>query len=140
MRNIRSILFVFAALVMATATQAQQTKVTAFVPFDFVAGDHAYSAGQYDLKSLSGASKIIQITDNRASDTNSMLSHSCQSLSPADDTKLVFKRMGGTYFLYQIWTAGNQYGREFSRSQTEKMLAQNHESPENVIVAANLTK
>jgi hypothetical protein len=47
--------------------------------------------------------------------------------------------VGDNYFLYEIWTAGNLSGREFSKSRAEVLLAQNHEKPELVIVAANIS-
>jgi hypothetical protein len=141
MKTLRSTLFVFAALLTATATQAQQTRVTAFIPFDFVVGDRPYSAGEYALKSLPGAGNIIQIDDKWQTGTPAVvLSNACQNLKPAENTKLVFRRMGGNYFLYQVWTQGNQYGREFPRGKMETMLAKNQKPSDTVIVAANLTK
>jgi hypothetical protein len=54
MKNLRSVIFVLAVLLMATAANAQQTNVKANVPFDFVVGDRAYPAGEYSLKSMQG--------------------------------------------------------------------------------------
>ena len=45
MKNLRSILLALTVLLLATAAQAQTTRVQASIPFDFVVGDHAYSAG-----------------------------------------------------------------------------------------------
>ena len=57
----------------------------------------------------------------------------------ADGTTLVFQRMGDSYFLYQVWTAGNSLGREFPMSKKEVQLAKNYSKPELVIVAANIS-
>jgi hypothetical protein len=69
-----------------------------------------------------------------------MLSQACESTQPSADTKLVFDSMGGSYFLRQIWVAGNSRGRQLPRSHSEMQLAQNHEKSESVIVAANITR
>lgn len=134
MKNLRSILAALAVLLMATAAHAQQ-KITATVPFNFVAGDHAYPAGDYTI----GADGVVLKIAN-GEKTEVMLSQACESLTPSADTKLVFDRMGGSYFLRQIWVAGNSRGRELPRSHSEMQLAQNHEKSESVIVAANITR
>jgi hypothetical protein len=59
---------------------------------------------------------------------------------PSKETKLVFHRMGGLYFLYQVWTAGNDTGREFPKGRIEVQMAQNRETPEVVIVAALISR
>jgi hypothetical protein len=139
MKNLRPILTVLAVLLMATAAQAQQTKVRAVVPFNFIAGDTVYPAGEYALDSvLSGP--VIKITDADRDTSAMILSHACENVAPSPETKLVFHRIGGNYFLYQVWTAGNTSGREFTRTKAEVRLAQNHEKPEVLVVAANISK
>jgi hypothetical protein len=135
MKNLRSILAVLAVLLMATSANAQQTKVTATVPFNFIAGDRVYPAGDY---SISSNGSLLKITNDETSEL--MLSHACESLSVPADTKLVFDSMGGNYFLRRIWVAGNSFGRELPRSHTEARLAQNHVKSESVIVAANIAR
>jgi hypothetical protein len=139
MKSLKSILVVFAALLMAGVAQAQTTKVTAFIPFDFVVGDRAYSAGEYWLNSTS-TQGVIQIDDARDSRSVMVLSNTCENLKPADQTKLIFRRMGDNYFLSQVWVKGHTVGREFPRSQVEIKMADNHEKADTVIVAANLVK
>ena len=139
MKYLRSILFVFTALLLATAAQAQSTNVTASVAFDFVVADHAYPAGDYAVKSISDNGVPILIRNQDQAEKGVALSIACSSVKPSSTTKLVFHRMGGQYFLYQVWTEGNTIGREFPTSKTEIQLARNSK-PEIVIVAANLTR
>jgi hypothetical protein len=134
MKNRRSMLAGFAVLLMATAAHAQQ-RITATVPFNFVAGDRAYPAGDY---SISTNGVVLQITN--ADKRNMILSQACESVTPSADTKLVFDSMGGYYFLRQIWIAGDSRGRELPRSHSEMQLAQNHEKAKSVIVAANIVR
>jgi hypothetical protein len=141
MKNLRSILLALTVLLLATAAQAQTTNVKASIPFNFVVGDHAYPAGEYTVKSLSQGSAAIRIDNADESEKGVTLSLSCTKNKGqrADGTTLVFQRMGDSYFLYQVWTAGNSLGREFPMSKKEVQLAKNYSKPELVIVAANLS-
>jgi len=138
MKNLRSILFVFAVLLTAAAAQAQQTNVMAKVPFDFVVGDQVYSAGEYNLKSMLDSGVAIRVNNLEESTSGIVLSSACSANAPAASSKLVFHRLGDHYFLYQIWQEGSSTGRQFGVSKVEVQLAQNHEKPELVIVAANI--
>jgi hypothetical protein len=139
MKNLRPILFALTVLLLATAAQAQETNVLATVPFDFVVGDRAYPAGEYSVRSL-GQHQAALLIDNTQEPMGSIvLSTPCSNGTTSDKTKLVFRRMGGNYFLYQVWVEGKASGREFPKSGIETRLAQNHEKPELVMVAANLS-
>jgi hypothetical protein len=136
MKILRSVLPVLGAFLMTTAAQAQQTRIKASVPFNFMVGDRVYEAGDY---SLNGNDTVIQIAD--ADHTSTFVpSNSCTNVTPAQKTVLVFRHMGGDYFLYQVWTAGHISGREFPRSKTEIRLARDQEKSDLVIVAANISK
>jgi len=140
MKNLRSVLFVLAVLMLATAARAQQQTVKADVPFDFVVGDRAYPAGEYTLKSALENSWILRLDNIQESITRFVPSNICENRAPSKSTKLVFRRMAGRYFLYQVWTEGSLTGRELPKSRIETELAQNHESPEVVIVAAMISR
>jgi hypothetical protein len=139
MKNLRTVLFALTVLLLATAAQAQTTNVKASIPFDFVVGNHAYSAGEYTVKSLSQGSAAIRIDNADESEKRMTLSIACQKGQPAAQTTLVFRRLGDNYFLYQIWTEGNSLGREFPMSKAEVKIAKNYSKPELVIVAANIS-
>ncbi len=139
MKNLRSILLALTVLLLATAAQAQTTNVKASIPFDFVVGDHTYSAGEYTVKSLSQNSAAIRIDNADESEKGMTLSNACQKGQPADGTTLVFQRLGDNYFLYQVWTEGNTTGRELRMSKAQVQLAKNNSKPELVIVAANIS-
>jgi hypothetical protein len=139
MKNLRTVLFALTVLLLATAAQAQTTNVKASIPFGFVVGNHAYSAGEYTVKSLSQGSAAIRIDNADESEKRMTLSIACQKGQPATQTTLVFRRLGDNYFLYQIWTEGNSLGREFPMSKAEVKIAKNYSKPELVIVAANIS-
>jgi len=137
MKNLRYALVAFAVLLMATAAHAQQTKVAATIPFTFVAGNHAYPAGDY-LFSNNGV--VLQIINSEQGIGDMILSQGCEKVTPPTETKVVFRQMGDYYFLQQIWVAGRSTGRELPKSTSEVRLAQNHEKSNSVIVAANIVK
>jgi hypothetical protein len=140
MKNLRPFLFALTALFMATAAHAQQTNVKATVPFDFVVGNRAYPAGEYSVKTIGDGEKILRIDNTQSGKVEMVRSNTCAQLAPSDTTKLVFHRVGDSYFLYQIWSEGNTQGREFPMSRTELQISQNREKPELVIVAANISR
>jgi hypothetical protein len=140
MKNLRSVLFTLTVLLLATAAQAQQTKVQANIPFDFVAGDRLYPAGEYTLKSMNDSGVPIRIEGTPEATSAIVSTNPCAGRGPATSTKVVFHRMGDHYFLYQVWTEGNTLGRQFLKSREEMQLAQNHEKPETVMVAAIIAR
>jgi len=139
MKTLRSILLTLAVLLLATAAQAQQTNVRADIPFNFFAGERMYPAGEYWLTSMPSNDAVVRIGSVDETSHN-LLSNTCSNVTGAKTTKLVFRRVGQNYFLYQVWVAGNQDGREFFKTRAETLLAQNHDKPEMVIVAANIAQ
>jgi hypothetical protein len=138
MKNLRSALVALAVLFMATAAHAQTSRVEATIPFNFVAGDRAYPAGDY-LFDNNGIILRVSNTEDVAS-SEMLLSRACEKSAPSEKTVVVFHHMGGGYFLQQIWIAGDTRGRELPTSKSEVRLAQNHDKPGSVIVAANIVK
>jgi hypothetical protein len=139
MKNLRTVLFALTVLLLATAAQAQTTNVKASIPFDFVVGNHAYSAGEYSVKSMAVDGVAIRIDNADESEKGITVSDACERLHPANGTTLVFQRLGDNYFLYQIWTEGNSLGRQFRVSKAQVQLAKNYSKPDLVIVAANIS-
>jgi hypothetical protein len=141
MKNFRFVLFVLTAILLVPAARAQQKGVKADVPFDFVVGNRAYPAGEYILKAVQNdGGGVIRIENVQEVSFAFITSNPCAKAVPSTETKLVFHRMGGHYFLYQVWTAGNVTGREFPKGRVEVELAQNHEQPELVILAAVISR
>jgi hypothetical protein len=135
MKNLRYALVALTVLLLATAAKAQQTRVAATIPFDFVVGNLTYPAGDY-LFSNNGAVLQVISADERTS--KMILSRPCEQTKPSTQTKAVFRHMGGYYFLEQIWVADSSRGIQLPRSKSETRLAENHETSNSVIVAANL--
>jgi hypothetical protein len=59
-----------------------------------------------------------------------------QSAGIQSASRLVFHRYGSTCVLSQIWTAGNNYGRQVPGTRRERELEARHISPDETIVIA----
>ena len=96
------------------------------IPFDFIVGDKAMSAGHYIIernKRDSDTVWTITSKDTGAS-RKAFLTIPTQSLDPAKDTKLVFHRYENYYFLTAFTVAGSNTGRELQMSDREKNLGE----------------
>jgi len=135
----RTLLVAAAALILGSAAYAQEVNVRARVPFDFVLGEKVYPAGEYAVQTVMANNYSLYIKNEGGAKPALLLTDPHTASEPANQTKLVFHRMGDTYFLYQVWVAGSSVGREFPRSRTETQMAQNGAKAETVIIAAHRT-
>jgi len=112
------------ALAAASAVVANgqsKQKLIAQVPFDFVVAEKTLRSGEYHVRALNQAGDAIAI---RSVDGDQVLRLS----SPRErsdrqmNAKLVFHRYGNTYFLSQIWMAGESTGRELAKTRGERAV------------------
>ena len=133
MKKYFSLVLMAATLVFASTARAQELRVKADIPFDFVVGNTVYVAGTYTIRPATQNSNALLLDgDTRGF----VIPNECSSTQPAKSTKLVFDRMGDTYFLRQIWMQGNAIGREIPKGKAELRMASN--PAESVTVAAKL--
>jgi hypothetical protein len=133
MKKYFSLVLVAATLVFTSTARAQELRVRANIPFDFVVGNTVYAAGTYTIGAATpNSSALLLDGDTRGF----VIPIDCSSNQPSKSTKLVFDRMGDTYFLHQIWVEGNTIGREIPKGKAELRMAAN--PAESVTVAANL--
>jgi hypothetical protein len=124
------------AVVTAAAVYGQSSQILKVsVPFDFVVGTKTLRAGQYtvDQGPVSRAA-IIKSADHKRGVI--VVGTSLQSLDPQKDGKLVFHRYGDTYFLIEVWGAGN-YGRQVPKTRRERELAARRLPPESSTLVAS---
>ena len=96
------------------------------IPFDFIVGDKAMSAGHYIIeRNKRDSDTVWTITSKDTGATRkAFLTIPTQSLDPAKDTKLVFHRYENYYFLTAFTVAGSNTGRELQMSDREKNLGE----------------
>ena len=124
------------ALLVTTAASAQTIKVNANVPFDFIVNGATMPAGEYSVESLDSYGKVLVIGNLTSGAKSLVVATSCSALESADQTKLIFRRYGNSYFLRQIWVAGNDAGHEIPPTARERELAKDLSMKEVALMAA----
>jgi hypothetical protein len=122
-----TMLMLILGLALATAVVANgqsNNRTIANVPFDFIAGSKECQSGKYDARVING----VDLMAIRSADRdNQVLAFTHPSSGALDaralNAKLVFHRYGNTYFLSQVWMAGENTGRELSKSRRERAIA-----------------
>ena len=140
MKRLRFAFFGLALLLAVSAAQAQETRVKASIPFDFVVGNQVLPSGDYMVVSQGSGNEAILIRSDDNKAVSLSLTYASSSFNPSDKTKLVFHSLAGQYFLSQIWAQGNTSGRELPRSKVEIHLAKNNIPSEQFVLAANLVR
>lgn len=132
-----TILAVFSLLLTSSAASvhAQSNRSTINIPFSFTVGHKTLPAGEYSVepgRSDSNSSWLIQSVEGNGSvffSTSSIWTIETQKTS-----RLVFNNYDGQYFLSQIWSVGDNSGRELHRPRLERQLAKSRILVEKVIV------
>ena len=96
------------------------------IPFDFIVGDKAMSAGHYIIERNKRDSDTVWTITSKDTGAarKAFLTIPSQQLDPAKDTKLVFHRYENYYFLTAFTVAGSNTGRELQMSDREKNLGE----------------
>lgn len=110
-------------------------------PFDFIVGKTTLPAGEYTveldrigLAADTGSRLLIRSADDRL--CAAVMTMPVQALAIQAKAKLVFNRYGDQYFLSQVWTPGDNVGRELPQSHVERELAKSASKVEKAAVAA----
>jgi len=125
-----TMLMVTLALAAASAVVANgqsKQKLIAQVPFDFVVAEKTLRSGEYDIRAVNQTGDAIAIkrADGDQKDLRVLLRQRLKagdSDAQAMNAKLVFHRYGSTYFLSQIWMAGESMGRELPKTRGERAI------------------
>ena len=126
------------SLVATQSASAQTTGVAEVnIPFAFHTPTQTLPAGTYRVD-RSGSLLILQSKDSKGA--GFVLTHEVIKTKAPDRGYVVFERYGDTYYLEQIWTAGQNNGIECPKGRAEKesMLAKNTTTaPSTVELALN---
>ena len=122
-RQLLNAFIVIGFIVAATAAaQAQGVRrMVVNVPFDFVVGKRTLPAGTYTFKQLTRDNDkplLLQSANRRT--TQIVLTNPVEAAASAETVaQLDFRRYGDKYFLARVWSAGQNTGRELSKSPLE---------------------
>lgn len=119
-----TMLMVTLALAAASAAVASgQSKqgLIAQVPFDFVVAEKTLRAGEYHVRAINQVGDAIALKSVDG-DQALRLSSPKERSDRQMNAKLVFHRYGNTYFLSEIWMAGESTGRELLKTRGERAI------------------
>lgn len=94
------------------------------IPFDFAVGTKTLPAGEYSVKDSPTLQTLLLIDRDDPSQGAFLLTQPVDAHGLQSESKLVFNRYDNRYFLSQVWSAGKSRGRQLSRSDREKEMAQ----------------
>jgi len=137
MKALHAIALGFGLLFAAAAADAQGVSVHADIPFPFVVGRQTLPAGAYDLRSGGASYEILMIQSAEGKKTTPSTTNACGGGTPAQNTELVFHRIGKRYFLSQIEVQGYPEGRQLPKSRAEAEMALN-QTTDNVVIFARI--
>ncbi len=104
---------------------AQQVRVTADIPFEFIVGSTTLPAGEYALLNTfrAGDHLLVEGLSAGLHESARVLSNRAYSHSIDGPTRLVFNRYENRYFLSQIWVRGQDQGWSLLESHKEREAA-----------------
>src|SRR5271157_1209804 len=118
-----------------------QEKLRVDIPFEFHVANAVLPAGQYNVDPSGRNIPNLMTLDCDACGTQATaLTFSAGGgASIPTEGRLVFNKYGETYFLSEVWTPGNAYGRALSESKTERELARTTTHARITLPAATVT-
>ncbi len=128
-------------LVGTTRAQDPGTAIRASIPFDFIVKGKTLPAGEYEISRVMDEpiGLLLRNVHNKHDEVVFETEPIEGRRMPKTDF-LIFNRYGASYFLSEVFTAGEQTGEELYPSHAERQLkremARNQVGPETVTVAA----
>ena len=137
MKTARTLITIYLLLTAATlfgqTTSQKLMKVN--VPFAFGVENDSLPAGEYLVFAVTPERSIrIVSTDGKHSAIVKTLPN--YASLPSENSRLVFHRYGNEYFLAQVWTAGQNVGRNPLSSKRAMESASTGEKPDMFTVVA----
>jgi hypothetical protein len=104
------------------------------IPFDFQAGQKVMPAGTYEISKAGDHMLLLRAKGQQAAEFLTV--HDAYALTAPTGSSLVFDRRGNSYFLRQIWTAGEHNGLECRKPRVERKIEAEYKQAESPVVVA----
>ncbi len=120
------------------SAQSSDTVAQVTIPFAFHTAMQTLPAGTYRIERESAY--LIELKGADSKGSSFVLTHDVIQNKAPNHGSVVFERYGDTYYLRQVWTAGNNTGSECPKGRAEKAsmkLAKNDQAPSTVELALN---
>jgi hypothetical protein len=115
------------------AGQNNPAVLKADIPFPFVVANQTLPAGHYVVSTL--GEQTIRVT-NSSKQGVFVLTYRVDGRASKSFGKLVFYRYEDSYFLAQVWNAGNNQGKQVFKSPAEEELKRKGTSKEIAVLRA----
>lgn len=128
-------------LIGSAGAQEPGTRIRAQIPFDFTVKGKTLPAGVYDITRVMDE-PITLLVRNIHEKKDEVVVETAPKLERkiSNRDELIFNRYGDTYFLSDVFTAGEQTGEQLRTTHQERELkremALNQAGPETVTIAA----
>jgi hypothetical protein len=110
-------------LVLGVASVTAQSKRTLNIPFSFNVGHNTLPAGEYIVEPQTNDSQTVWLLTTRDGSARVVFTtFSARDNQTQEQVKLVFHKYDNEYFLSQVWTPGNNSGRELRKPLAERQL------------------
>jgi len=121
----------------AKEVSAQGAKsVEAEIGFDFRVGERVFPAGVYRLETVGAASENILQLRGAGKKYQRLIAANALYVDQSQPPKLVFVRLGGEYYLSNIFLTDGRWGYSMPRSRRQKERERNLASVKTVEVKA----
>jgi len=104
------LLFTAAAITLSAQTIPSQRLMTVNIPFAFSVENHSLPEGEYLVLTVTPerSIRVVSIDGKHSAIVNTLPNYASE---PSPNSRLVFLRYGNVYSLAQVWTAGQNVGR-----------------------------
>ena len=132
------------ALMTAAPAQAQMTgtALRVAIPFEFIVSGKTLPAGNYEVRRINDSPEGLVIRNIIDKHDHVMFeTEAVEAKKIPKRSEIIFHRYGDTYFLSEVFTGGEQMGRELPASRAERQIryeaARNQIKPETVALVAD---
>jgi hypothetical protein len=135
MKRLTMLFPLFAALA-CVPSEAQDSFMTANIPFNFQMGKNEMPAGKYRIEYSKGALWVRCPEQNKQAVVLTVPRLRADDRPPAKGS-LEFHRYGNTYFLSRVWTPASEVGAEVVKSSHEKEVARSASQPASIALSTS---
>ena len=110
-------------LTVSSALAQSDRQTIIYIPFNFSVGEKSFPSGNYAIERNKRDSDTVWVIKRKGNSGSAVLmTQPVRSDKPMEETRLVFNRYEGVYFLAEFWTPGSNTGRQVQISDREKAL------------------
>src|SRR5258706_3417535 len=128
----------FLLMLTAVTVSAQSERIRVInIPFSFIVGQQSLPADEYTLEPNRKDSDNVWLVQSKEGHASALFTtNTVRASETQEESRLIFHRYGGQYFLSQIWTPGGNTGRELLMPSLESQLAKSSIERQTTILAS----